>query len=434
MRITIIGAGEVGKSIAKALSSDHDIIVIEKEREKLEGLKNLDVLTLEGNGANLKVLQEAKAANSDLFIACTNVDEVNILACGAGKQLGAAVTIARVHDAGYLEGWQPGQLGIDSMLCSELLTSEAISNIIGLSEAIDTKEFANGKILMTELLVAADSPIIGLAIKDAGIPDSCNIASIIRDSTVIIPTGNDIILAGDRIVNIGTPEAVKQFNARLGGYETLKDVVIIGGGRIGFRLAQILQKKDLRLRMIEADEERSRFLAEHLSNCLVFQSDGTDLEFLERERIGSAGVAVCVMNKDEKNLLAALLLKNLGVKKVIAGVEDPNYVEIFERVGVDVAVNPRKVIAEEIIKFTKARTEAISILEQDRAEVLEKEVSKSSPLIGKTLKETPPWLIVGAIVRKKEIIIPRGSDFIKAGDKVIVFCTKDKLKELETLL
>ncbi len=434
MKIIIIGAGEVGKSIARALSSDHDTIVIEKERKRLEALKGLDVLALPGNGAHLKVLQDAGAVGSDLFIACTNVDEVNILACGAGKQLGAAFTIARVHDADYLENWQPGQLGVDSMVCSEVLTSEAISRVIGLSEAIDTKEFADGQILMTELLVSENSPLIGLTIKDAGIPDSCNIASLIRDGTVIIPTGNDVILAGDRIVNIGTPEAVKQFNARLGGYEALKDVVIIGGGRIGFRLAQLLQHKDLRIRMIEADEERSRFLAENLTRCQVFQSDGTDLEFLEREKIGSADVAVSVMNKDERNLLAALLLKKLGVKKVIAGVEDPSYVHIFEMVGIDVAVNPRKVLAEEIIKFTKARTEAVSILEQDRAEVLEKRVSKNSPLIGKTLKDTPPWLIVGAIVRKNNIIIPRGSDSIKAGDKVIVFCTKDKLKELETLL
>ena len=215
-----------------------------------------------------------------------------------------------------------------------------------------------------------------------------------------------------------------------------RNIVIIGGGRIGYRLALTLEKQGLRPKMIEAGGERSRWLAEQLPRTQVFQSSGTDLEFLESERIGECEAGACVMDKDEKNLLAALLLKSLGVKKVIAGVVDTHFIKVFERVGIDVAVSARKVIAEEIIRFTKSRVTGVSILEGDRAEVLEMTVSRKSPLVGVPLKESclSKDAIVGAIVRKRQVIIPRGDDAIQAGDRVIIFSKKEAAPEVERLL
>jgi trk system potassium uptake protein TrkA len=436
MRVIIIGAGEVGRSIASALQTDHDVVVIERDSKRIELLQNLDVLALLGNGASLKTLKDAGADRADLVIASTDIDEVNIVACASAKQLGTKITIARVQDAEYLQTWKRGSLGVDEMVCSELITSQAIADVIGLRGVRAADEFADGKILMTETVVEENSPLIGLRLREAAIPKDCNVASIIRGNAVIIPHGEDRILAGDRLVLIGTPEAVHEFNRRLSLYPTVKEVLIIGGGRIGFRLAQILQTRGLRPKLIEPDEERSRWLAENLPHTLVFHGDGTDIELLEREGLHRCDVAVSVTGADERNLLCGLLLKRMGVSQVIVRVEDPNFITIFERVGIDIAINPRRLIAEEIIGFTRERIEKALSLEQDRAEVLEIEVSLQSPLIGVKLAaaQVPAGVLIGAIVRGERVIIPRGTDTLQPGDHVIVFSTKEAAAAVEKLL
>lgn len=436
MRVVIIGAGEVGRSIAAALQTDHDVIVIEKDPERLQLLQELDVLGIVGNGASLKTLKDAGADTADLAIASTDIDEVNIVACAAAKQLGTKITVARVQDAEYLQTWQRGYLGVDEMVCSELITSQAIADVIGLRGVKASDEFAEGKILMTETVIEKNSPVIGLRLREAAIPPECNVASIIRENAVIIPHGEDTILAGDRLVLIGTPQAVHEFHRRLSLYPAAKEVLIVGGGRIGWRLAQILQSRGLRPKLIEPDEERSRWLAENLPNTLVFHGDGTDIELLEREGLYRCDVAVSVIGVDERNLLCGLLLKRMGVPQVIVRVEDPNFIAIFERVGVDIVINPRRLIAEEIISFTRGRIEKSLSLEHDRAEVLQIEISRESPLIGKRLAQAPlpPGVLIGAIVRGERVIIPRGTDALQPGDKTIVFSTKEAAQEIEKLL
>ncbi|MCL6508346.1 MAG: Trk system potassium transporter TrkA, partial [Bryobacteraceae bacterium] len=426
--------GEVGRSIASALQTDHDVVVIERDPQRIELLQSLDVLALLGNGASLKTLKDAGAEKADLAIASTDIDEVNIVACAAAKQLGAKITIARVQDAEYLQTWKRGSLGVDEMVCSELITSHAIADVIGLRGVRASDEFADGKILMTETVTEENSPLLGLRLREAAIPKDCNVASIIRGNSVIIPRGEDHILAGDRLVLIGTPEAVHEFNRRLHLAPAVKDVLIIGGGRIGFRLAQILQTRGLKPKLIEPDEERSRWLAENLPHTLVFHGDGTDIELLERE--GLCDVAVSVIGTDERNLLCGLLLKRMGVPQVIVRVEDPNFITIFERVGIDIAVNPRRLIAEEIIGFTRGRIEKSLSLEEDRAEVLEIEVSARSPLIGVKLAQAqmPAGVLIGAIVRGGSVIIPRGTDALRPGDHAIVFSTKEAAQQIEKFL
>lgn len=436
MRVVIVGAGEVGRSIAAALQTDHDVVVIEKDPDRLQLLQELDVLGVLGNGASLKTLKDAGAERADLAIASTDIDEVNIVACAAAKQLGAQITVARVQDAEYLQTWKRGYLGVDEMVCSELITSQAIADVIGLRGVRASDEFADGKILMTETVVEENSPLLGLRLREAAIPTDCNVASIIRENAVIIPRGEDQILARDRLVLIGTPEAVHEFNRRLSLYPAVKDVLIVGGGRIGFRLAQILQARGLKPKLIEPDEERSRWLAENLPQTLVFHGDGTDIELLEREGLYRCDVAVSVIGTDERNLLCGLLLKRMGVPQVIVRVEDPNFITIFERVGIDIAINPRRLIAEEIISFTRGRIEKSLSLEQDRAEVLEIKVSPESPLIGIPLAQAqiPSGVLIGAIVRGESVIIPRGTDVLASGDHAIVFSTKEAAQQIEKLL
>lgn len=435
MRILIIGAGQVGRSISRALQRGHDVVVIERSADRLELLENYDVLTIQGNGASLKTLREAEAAHVDLVIACTDIDEVNIVACAASKQLGAQFTIARVHDPEYIETWERGRLGVDFMVCSELITADTITQLIGVPAARGIHAFAGGKIMMAELQIERNSVLTYDPIRDLDLPSSSKIVSIIRDGQVIIPGGDHSIEEGDLLVSIGIPEALGELNRQAGGRAMPQKVVILGGGRIGYRLAYTLQHRGLRPIIIEADPKRSRWLAEQLPQSQVFQSDATDLEFMEEERLGEAEVGVSVMDRDERNLLSALLLKNLGVQKVIAGVADPSFIEIFQRVGVDIAVNARKVVAEEIIRFTRSRIAGMSTVE-DRAEVLEMEVSPRSPLVGVPLKEAhfPEGAILGAIVRRHKVVIPQGEDILQSGDQVVVFSKKDSVSEVEKLL
>lgn len=438
MRVIVIGAGEVGTAIAEALYRTNDVVVIERDHGRYETLQHLDILVIEGNGSSPKALMEAGVDKADLLIACTDVDEVNIVACATSKQLGAELlTIARVQDPDYLIHWEKGYLGVDVMVCSELSTAKAIAINLTVPEAKHVNEFAEGKILMTEIEIRNGSPIAGLTVLESQAPPGCTIISLIRDGQIIIPSGNDIVLEGDLLVNIGTPKAVAQFNARLSGTKESRHVVIIGGGRIGYRVARLLEEKGLSPYLIEADPERCLWLSEHLRHTLVLNHDGADVDFLKREKVDSAEVVINVAPTEEKNLLTSLLLKRLGVKRVISRVDQSSHVQAFEMVGVDVAINPRKLIAEEIIRFTRERgTEAVSVLEQERAEVLELEIPADSRVVQRPLKEKmfPRGAIVGAIVRHDTVIIPRGEDCLLPEDHAIVFAVEDKVNAVETLV
>jgi len=436
MRVVIIGAGQVGRSIAHELQSDHDVVVVEQSSARLELIDPYDVMSIRGNGASIKMLKEANVPRADLTIACTDIDEVNMVASAASKHLGNPFTIARVHDPDYIESWEPGDFGVDFMVCSELITARAIGQLIGVPAARGVQTFAKGKITTTELSVDPRSPLAGRPIEELDLPSSLRIVSLIRKGEVIIPSGENRIESGDLVVSVGIPEALGELNRRAGGRRMAQNIVILGGGRIGFRLAQTLQQRGLRPKLVESGSERSRWLAEQLPHCQVFQSDATDLEFLEHERFGTYDVGISVMDRDERNLLSALLLKTLGVDKVIAGVADPEYAEIFERVGVDVAVSARKVVAEEIIRFTRRRIAGLSTIEGNRAEILEVEVSPESPLVGTELENVhfPSGATIGAIVRNNRVIIPSGDDALHIGDLVIVFSKKSAVTEVEDLL
>jgi len=438
MRVIVIGAGEVGTAIAESLYRENDVVVLERDHSRYEVLQSLDILVIEGNGSSPKSLLEADVDKADLLIACTDVDEINIVACATSKQLNPNLTtIVRVQDPDYLTNWQEGYLGVDVMVCSELTTAKFIAMNLSMPEAKYVNEFANGKILMTEVKVRRGSQLDNVTITDSQPPSGCNVASIIRNGQIIIPDGDDVLTSGDLVVSIGTPKAVAEFNRRMTDNKAFQHVAIIGGGRIGFRLARILESKGLAPYLIEADEERSRWLSERLKNTLVLNHDGTDVNFLKQEKIDQADVVVNVTGTEEKNLLSALLLKRMGVKRVICRVNQPSHSQAFEMVGVDVAISPRKLIADEIIRFTRdSNTEAVSMLEEDRAEVMELEIPENSKLSHRPLSDKlfPPGTIVGAIVRGQQVITPDGEDRLLPGDHAIIFAEEDKVKTVEALL
>ncbi|MXR51095.1 Trk system potassium transporter TrkA [Halovenus sp. WSH3] len=441
MRVVIIGAGEVGTSIAANLSSDHDVVVIEEDETRAEQLKfELDVLAIAGDGTSLETQEDAGVDGADMFIACTDDDRTNLVACGTAKTLGEPFTIARVKSIEYLRTWERkhGAFGADHVVCSDLLTAENIVRVIGLPTAIDLDLFVGGLVHMAEFEVVEGSPVAGQTVAEADRFDSLTFAGLFCGDDLVIPDGETVIETGNRAVVIGSPESVRAFGTDIAPDDTTRqtnDVVIAGGTEIGYHTARLLEEQSTKPRLIEADEGRARELAEELPNSVVMQHDATDTDFLAREHVDESDVMIAAMNSDERNLLVAVLAKRLGVKRVIAVVDNTEYVTLFEEVGIDVAINPRDVTAEDITRFSFENVaENLAVLENDQAEVLELQIDADSALAGKTIRELDAELdgrfVVGAITREGSLITPRGDTEIRAGDKVVIFVESEFADEL----
>ncbi|ELZ85652.1 potassium transporter peripheral membrane component [Haloferax elongans ATCC BAA-1513] len=432
MRVVIVGAGEVGSHIAASLADSHDVVVIDIDSERVEQMNySHDVLALTGDGASLETLEAADAASADLLIASTDDDETNLATCGTAKALGDAFTIARVKHVGFLRTWERsrGTFGVDFMVCSNLLTAEDIVQVIGLPAAVDVDWFANGLVQMAEFELGEDSPLLGRTVSEADQFELLTFAAILRDDAVELPRGDSKLESGDKVVVIGTPETVHQFAQRAAPKAAAADtetVFVVGGSEIGVQVARLLQTRGIKPRLIEQDPDRAREVAEELPATLVLNVDATDTSALDRENFGMADTVVATLDNDQKNLLVSLLAKRLGVDQTIAVVETGAYRELFETVGVDIAVNPRVVTAEEITRFTREQTtEKLAFIEDDRAEVLEVEVGGESVLVGRPIRESiadlPEGVVVGAIARAGALVSPRGETVIEPGDHVVLF-------------
>ena len=436
VRVIIIGAGQVGSSIASDLDDTHDVVIIERDPERAEELNySLDVLAIEGDGTAVDTLEEAGIDKADMVIASTDNDETNIVACSTAKAISDAFTIARIKNTEYLRTWERSEkaFGIDFMVCTNLLTAEAIVRVVGLPAARDVDPFAGGQVQMAEFEVGEASPVANQTVREADRFDSLTFAAILRNGSVEIPRGETVIKPGDRVVVIGSPESVQEFATSVAPEEspgTAEEVVIVGGSEIGYHVARLLEDRGFSPRLVEQDHDRARKLAEDLPGTVVMESDATDIEFLEREHIGDADMVVSALESDEKNLLVSLLASRLGTERTVAVIDTTAYVDLFETVGVDVAVSPREVVAEEITRFTReGSAENIALIESDKAEVLEIEVSAESVLtdrpIRESVRELPEGVVVGAITRGEEFVVPRGDTVVRSGDHVVLFIDAD---------
>jgi trk system potassium uptake protein TrkA len=441
MRVIIIGAGEVGSSIAASLADTHEVVVVDVDGERVDALTySLDVLAIEGDGTSLSTLHEAGVEQADMIIASTDDDETNLVACGTAKTVDDPFTIARVKNVDYLETWERAEnrraFGVDFMVCTNLLTAEDVVRVIGLPAARDVDPFAGGAVQMAEFEVGPESPVVDQTVAEADRFDSLTFAAIVRGDDVEIPRGKTVIRADDRVVVIGSPESVQAFAREVAPGETPtggEDLVIIGGSEIGYHVARLLEEQGLHPRLIEQDPDRARQLAEDLPDTVVMENDATDADFLAREHVDEADAVVAALESDEKNLLVSVLAKQLGVRRTVAVVESSEYVSVFETVGVDVGVNPREVTAEEITRFTReTSTENVALIENDRAEVIEIEVDDESVLVGRPIREAvadlPDRFVLGAITRNGEFVVPRGDTVVESGDHVVVFVERDELE------
>jgi trk system potassium uptake protein TrkA len=442
VKIYVIGAGQVGWTVVEALHDEHEITVIDTDPERLQAVgSRFDVATFRGNGASRRVLQEAGIGDAALFIACTSRDEINIIASILARSLAPkARTIARTTEAEYLEVWHERQLDVDFIVSSELETAHAVTRLIGIPAARQTDVFAQGQVQMVEFNVPEeikDNQVVGRPLREARIPLDAKVAAIIRGDRMILPRGDVVIEPGDRIVVIGSPEAAREWSELLArGKKRLGDVVIFGAGGLGVAIARMLLEQGSRVRLVEADRQRALAAAEEVPEARVFQTTGLDPDFLERERLGQAEAAVFAMPEDEKNLYAATLARMRGVGFTVAIVHEPHSVEVLEHAAVDVAVNPRLVTAEEIVRFAHdPRTQQVAMLEGDRFEVLDLVVRPESEYVGQPFRDMPiRGALIGAIVRDDKAIFPHGDDVLEAGDRVIVFTEASRVPVVERAL
>jgi trk system potassium uptake protein TrkA len=442
MKIMVLGAGHVAQALLHALHEEHEITVIDIDPQRLAALSGrYDVRAVEGDGTTKHVVLKAGAEGTDLFVGCSPREEANLICAMLVKRLSNAQTIIRTTSAAYLEAWRERQLDVDFMVSPELETANAISAILGIPAARHTDVFADGKVQIVEFDVAADASrnaLIGRRLRDAAIPADSKVAGLIRGERMIVPRGDEQILPGDRVVVIGSPESARAWCrvAAARGDQRVDDVVIFGAGRMGTTIAGALIERGIRVRLVDAQLDRVREVAEALPKVRAFHAQAFDPEFLERERIGRATAAVFCLNDDAKNLYGAVLAKGHGVRLTIALVHDEISVEVYERGGVDVAINPRQVTAEELVRFAHdPRIRQIAMLEDDRFEILDLTVRPDSALIDKPFKQLPATgSLIGAVIRNGTVLFPHSSDILRSGDRVIIFVESRRASIVERAL
>jgi trk system potassium uptake protein len=442
MRIIVLGAGNVGRAVVDALHAEHDITVIDVDQQRLTALADrYDVRTVEGNGTTKRVMREAGIEEAALLIACSPREEANLVSAMLARKLSPETrVIVRTSSVEYLEAWRERELDVNFMVSSELETANAVAGLIGLPAARETDVFAEGRVQVVEFDVPAgvqNGNLIGRPLREAALPRESKVASIIRGERMVFPDGNATIEPGDRIVIISSPRAAREWSQGLSlRSDLVDDVVVYGAGRIGVAIARVLLEREIRVRLLDVDEERARKAAETLDDAEVFHSEGFDPEFLERVRLGQTGAAVFCMDSDAKSLYAALLAKIHGVGLTIGVVDDPQSAAVFERGGVDATINPRQVTAEEMVRFAHdPRIQQLAMLEGDRFEILDLTVREDSELANRSFRDLPETgSVIGAVIRDGTALFPRSRDTLRPGDRVIVFVEASRASLVERVL
>ena len=441
MKIFLVGAGQVGTTVVEALHDEHELTVLDLDESRLAALSNrFDVSTIEGNGASRRVLAAAGVAGNDLVIACTSRDESNIVSAMISKAIAPRVTtIVRTTNPEYLEVWHEGQLDVDFIVSSEFETAHAITRTITVPAARHTDLFAEGQVQLAEFDIdeSVQPSLLGLPLREMPIPPDSRIAGIIRGAEFILPGGDDSVRPGDRIVVIGSPQAAQAWGELIApGGGKVREVVIFGAGRAGTAVARALLDQGLGVRLVEASLERARIVAAELPEARIHHATGLDPDFLERERIADAQVAIFAMRDDLKNLYAATLAKVHGARFTIAIVHEAASAEVFEAARIDVSINPRQVTAEEIVRFAHdPRTQQVAMLEGDRFEVLDITTRPGSEYVGMRFKDMPiRGALIGAIVRDGRAIFPHGDEILRPGDRAIIFTESRRVPDVERAL
>ncbi len=451
MKIVIIGDGKVGYKLAENLSEDnYDVVLIDNDEEKLkEAINNLDINCFAGDGVSVEVQAEAGVPDADLVIACASTDELNMLSCLIAKRLGAKHTIARVRNPIYYHQIDilKEDLRLSMVINPEFAVANEIARNLILPAASKVETFVKGRIELVEFPVREGNPIIGNKLADiySKFQIKILIGAIQRGKEVFIPDGEFVIQEGDKLHIVATHKEIAQFFGKIGNRKRrVRNVLICGGGRVGFYLAKKLSGMGMCVKVIEHNHERCEDLCEDLPNATIIHGDATDHDLLLEEGVRDADALVALTGVDEENIIMGLFAKKQGVQKIIAKVNEDSRVQMVEGLGIDSIVSAKTATADAIFSYVRARQNSLSStnvesmyrLVDDRVEALEfvvREETKYTNISLKDLKIKPNNLIA-CIGRNRQMIIPRGSDSIQVGDTVVVITKSKKVQDITDIL
>ena len=452
MRILIVGDGKVGHTLAtELLREGHDITIIDQNDAKLKKTQDvLDVMCVHGNGANASTLMEAEVERADILIAATATDEINMLCCLIGKHLGAKFAIARIRNPEYNESLQVLQheLGIDMTINPERAAAQEISRMLRYPFASNIEPFAKGRVELVEFLAKEGDAITGrplreLTARHSDLPKVLYCA-VERDGEVLIPGGDFVIEPGDRVHVAADTVTITHFFRTIGrSAKPVKDVMVLGGGRISYYLARIAAKMGIHVTLFEHNAERAKELSEMLPHTDIIEGDGTDQDMLEQENLGGMDAFIALSDRDEENLMTGLLARNQGVPKVIVKTNRYAYKDVIANLGLENQVSPRIITCNTLLRYVRARVNArgatiqkLYRLVDGKAEALEFIAQKGDPFLGIPLKNLSvrKGALVAIILHRGKVIVPFGDDVIEAGDNVVVISTASGISDLNEVI
>lgn len=447
MKIIIAGAGEVGFHLAKLLSYEaQDITLIDTDKESLTYADNhLDIRVLRGDATSIEVLRDAKVQSSELVIGVTASETTNLTLCMLAKQLGCKRTIARISNTEFMDNRELikfDELGIDELISPEELAATEIQLLLNQSAFNDTYEFEGGLLTMIGVFLPKAAPFVGKMVKEAAkiFPELHFMPIALQrmgTQFTLIPRGDTIFKEGDQVYFITTSEGVEELYKLTGMQKKeIKNVMILGGSKVGFKTARDLCTKKFNVKLIEKDKEKAFDIADDLPHALVINGDGRNVELLDEESLDSMDAFIAVTGNSETNIMSCLVAKSKKIKKTIAMVENMDYFQLSQSIGVDTLINKKLLAANNIFRYIRrGEVLALTRLNNLNAEILEFEVKPTSLVNGEIIKELnfPREASIGGVIRDGKGIIALGDFKILEGDRVVVCCLPKAIPRIEKL-
>lgn len=447
MKIIIAGAGEVGFHLAKLLSFEsQDITLIDTSRESLAYAdSHLDIRVVRGDATSISVLKDSKVDGTDLVIAVTSSETTNITVCVLAKQLGAKRTIARISNTEFLDKKEEvgfTKFGIDELISPESLAAHEIELLLKQSAFTDTYQFEDGALTMIGLILSRTASFVGKTVRELGTSFTdleCVPIAIQRYGTqyTLIPRGDTVFKEGDQVYFTTTPTGVEEIYRLTGKiHEDIRNVMILGGSKIGHKTATDLCKSSFKVKLIEKDKEKAFEIADEIPSCLVINGDGRNVELLQEENIEDMDAFISVTGNSETNIMSCLVAKSKGVRKTIALVENMDYFQLSHSIGIDTLINKKLLAANNIFRYVrKGEVVAMTKLNNMNAELLEFIVSSTSRVCNRAIKDIdfPRSAIIGGVIRNDEGLIALGDFVIQSGDRVVVCCLPQSINKVEKL-
>lgn len=443
MKALIVGVGKLGFKLAGALLDEgYEICVIDNNEDVIENVSNvLDVFSVCANALDFGVLMELDISTFDIVISTTTNDEANVILCSISKKLGAKYSIARVRDPEYRKylKFMSDELDIDYIINPEYATAKVIDKYLLKKYQLYANEVAGGKIRLVEFNIGQDPEFIGKKLIDLNTFDKLIVAAISRDGKAIVPNGMTELKADDVILLSGITEDIEVFDKKYSGIskeKTVRKVMILGGGKVGFYLASLLVNEKIDVTVIELNRDTCVNIKEKLPGVEVINGDGTDINLLEEEMFHTFDAYVAATGIDEANLLMSLVVKRAGIYKSVAKISRTNYDGIIDKLNIDAFFNKSYITASEILKVIRGNdSQAVSLLLNAQVECNEFILKKKLAICGKSLKDLalPKGILFIALIRGEETIVPNGDTVLEDGDKAVVFATKNEIRNMKNL-